>query len=390
MEIVSGSKLQKIFHDHWPSVYIKHKNKIRPAIIDNVTKMLACRSSNMGFHQYTCPQCNYTVIVHHSCKSRFCSSCGKKATDNWIAKNSRILPTTTWQHITFTMPSQFWDFFWLNRHLFGFIPAIAANTIIAIAKKKRAIPGIFLAIHTFSRDIDNNVHIHLSATNGGISKNLKRWTPIFYHHQIIKNMWKYGIVKLFREQYKNNSLKLPKTLKHIKDYKAFNSWLNIYYNKKWVVHLQKPSDNHRINIDYIGKYLKRPPIGEARIKNYDGNNVTFEYLDHYDRIKKTMTLSAQEFVARLISHIHDRYFRVIRYFGFLANRVRAKLLPIVYGFFAIVPIIKNPFSWRDLIIISIHYDPLLCPNCHNHLQLSDMVFTKNNFRLLHEIIINKK
>ncbi|MEI8054880.1 MAG: transposase [bacterium] len=209
--------------------------------------------------------------------------------------------------------------FQLLKFKIGFIPTIAANTIIAIAKKKNATPGIFLAIHTFSRDIDNNVHIHLSATNGGISKNLKRW----------------------------------------------------------VVHLQKPSDNHRINIDYIGKYLKRPPIGETRIKNYDG-------------IKKIMMRPS----TRSYHQANFSYTRSLlqgyRYFGFLANRVRAKLLPIVYGFFAIVPTIKNPLSWRDLIIISMHYDPLLCPNCHNHLQLSNMVFTKNNFQLLHETIINKK
>jgi Putative transposase. len=99
-------------------------------------------------------------------------------------------------------------------------------------------------------------------------------------------MWKYGIIKLFRKQYQKGLLKLPKALNHIKNYKAFNSWLNIYYNKKCVVHLQKSSNNHRTNIDYIGKYLKRPPVGETRIKKYDGNSVTFEYLDHYDDIKK--------------------------------------------------------------------------------------------------------
>jgi Putative transposase. len=86
------------------------------------------------------------------------------------------------------MPSQFWEFFWLNRHLFGFIPAIAANTIMDMAKKKNVIPSIFLAIHTFSRDADRNVHIHLSATNGGISKNLKRWAPIFYHQRFSMNI----------------------------------------------------------------------------------------------------------------------------------------------------------------------------------------------------------
>lgn len=135
MEIISGNKLQKIFHDHWPTVFAQHNGKFRPAIIENVTKMLVCRTSLLGFHQYTCPRCGYTIKAPHSCKSRFCSSCGKKATDIWVAKNSSVLPNTTWQHVTFTMPSQLWDFFWLNRQLFNQLPSVAANTILNISKK---------------------------------------------------------------------------------------------------------------------------------------------------------------------------------------------------------------------------------------------------------------
>jgi hypothetical protein len=288
------------------------------------------------------------------------------------------------------MPAQFWDFFWLNRQLFNLIPAIAARTIINIAKKKHVTPGIFLASHTFGRDLDRNVHIHLSATNFGISRNLTKWLPIFYHHQILKNSWKYGIISLFRKQYKEGLLRLPPSLKHIKTYTAFNSLLNVYYHKKWVVHLQKPSNNHHININYIGKYLKRPPIGETRIKNNDGYNVAFIYLDHYDNLKKTTTLSAQDFISRLIYHIADRYFRIIRYFGFLANRVRTKLLTIIYKLLATIPASAKKLSWRDLLISSMRFDPLLCPNCHCQLLLASSVFIKINFLLLHQGLFNKK
>jgi hypothetical protein len=233
------------------------------------------------------------------------------------------------------------------------------------------------------------VHIHLSTTNGGLSKDQSKWIPLFFNHQTIKNTWKYSVVNLFRKQYKKGSLKLPTTLRHIKNYSTFNSWLNFHYHKKWVVQIQKPSNN-RNTFNYIAKYLKRPPIGETRIKNYDGNNVTFEYLDHYDKIKKITTIPAQEFITRLISHIPDRGFRVIRYFGFLANRVRSKLLPIVHSFFYSSPKIKNPFNWRNMIIMSFHYDPLFCPRCHNELQLSFVAFVNINFFSLHCTLLNKK
>jgi hypothetical protein len=105
--------------------------------------------------------------VPHTCKCKACSSCGKKATELWVAKQNQLLPQTPWQHITFTMPAVLWDFFWFNRELLNEIGKIAALCIQSIAKKKNIIPGIFIAIHTFGRDLKRNVHVHLSTTTGG-------------------------------------------------------------------------------------------------------------------------------------------------------------------------------------------------------------------------------
>ena len=76
----------------------------------------------MGYHHYVCPKCKKGIKVPHTCKSRFYSSCGKKATDDWIKTKFNTLPDTTWQHITFTMPEQLWTFFWINRYLMNKAP----------------------------------------------------------------------------------------------------------------------------------------------------------------------------------------------------------------------------------------------------------------------------
>jgi hypothetical protein len=378
MEIISGVSLARIFLDNnnWWRFFIKHHKMIRLAILLNVIKMLACRSRILGFQQYTCPRCHHTVNVSFSCKSRFCSSCGKKATDNWISKNFYSLPKAKWQHITFTMPSEIWDLFWLNRHLFNLLPAVAAGVIKKLAGKITL--GMFAALHTFGRDLKRNVHIHLSVTLGGLVNNKKWSANIYFYHLTVKKMWRYALVNLLRNQYKAGTLKLPRKLKHIQSYSSFNSWLNVLYNKKWVVFLQKPSKSHKRNIEYLGKYLKRPPIGETRIKKFDGNNVTFEYLDHYDNTKKYVTLPVMEFIAKVITHIHDCNFRCIRYFGFLANRVRKKLLTLVHSLLQSNTDLtrKISISWRSMFVASFGYDPLLCPECHNTLQFSNIFFQK--------------
>lgn len=245
-------------NDNWQRFINGCKHPLRTAIIVNVMKMLNCCSKEMGYHQYSCPKCQHVIYVPHSCKSKFCSPCGKKATDNWICQNFNVLPKTIWQHITFSMPAELRDFFWLNRYLFNLLPALAAGTIKKLAAQKNIVPGMFVAIHTFGRDLKRNPHIHLSVTLGGITKNKTKWkNGLYFHHMKVKKMWRYALINLLREQYKSGNLKLPPNLKHIKNYSTFNSWLNFLYNKKWVVHLQRSSNNHKTNIEYLGKYLKR-------------------------------------------------------------------------------------------------------------------------------------
>ena len=139
-------------------------------------QLLSCRNLVRGYHHYRCedPSCTHIKRIAHTCKCKACSSCRKKATELWIEKQNGVLPNTEWQHITFTMPDVFWDFFWLNRHLLNEVGKIAANAVLTIAQTKNVTPAIFIAIHTFGRDLKRNVHIHLSTTRGGITVDLSK------------------------------------------------------------------------------------------------------------------------------------------------------------------------------------------------------------------------
>lgn len=135
-----------ISNQNWWRFYHQHKNKIRTSIVIGITKLLSCKNVIRGYHQYTCsnPKCSHIKRITHACKSKACSSCGKKATEVWIQKQNQTLPKTTWQHITFTLPSELWDFFWYNRPLLNKIAFIAANCIKKIAAKNGVVPGIFI------------------------------------------------------------------------------------------------------------------------------------------------------------------------------------------------------------------------------------------------------
>ena len=118
MEYLSGLSIRGIFlhNNNWWCFFSKHARLIRESIIENVCKILIYKTDMLGFHSYKCDDCGHEKKVPHSCKSRFCSSCGKKATEQWIQTNMNILPNVPWQHITFTLPQELRDLFWVNRH----------------------------------------------------------------------------------------------------------------------------------------------------------------------------------------------------------------------------------------------------------------------------------
>lgn len=189
-------------------------------------------------------------------------------------------------------------------------------------------------------------------------------------------------------EFKKGNLQLPRNIQHIKSSNSFYSWLQISYNKTWNVHLQKPSFNMKQNIEYLGKYLKRPPIGETRIKNYDGKFVTYHFLDHYTNTTQYLKLPVLDFIARLISHVPDKHFRNIRYYGFLSNRTSSKHLPVVYKLLNMTRrfLSKTYILWKDMIKNTFSFDPTSCPCCKTQMQFSLCVFTKHNILSKHQEI----
>ena len=161
---------------------------------------MSCKNKVRGYKKYKCSNdlCDNIKIIPHTCKSKLCSSCGKKGTAIWIAKQNNILPNTEWQHITFTMPSELWDLFWLNRDLLNQITKLAADCIMILVSKLDVVPAIFTALHTFGRDLKRNVHVHLSTTRIGLHTNLKKTKKLFFKQHSLMKMWKHRVIKLFK------------------------------------------------------------------------------------------------------------------------------------------------------------------------------------------------
>lgn len=285
------------------------------------------------------------------------------------------------------MPKPFWDFFWLNRSLLNKIGALTADCIQTIAKTNHIIPGIFIAIHTFGRDLKRNVHVHLSTTTGGLTTDLAQWKTCFFDQQTLMRLWRYRLIKLFRQEYQKNNLILPASIQQrLNRTFSFQQWLDQLYQKAWIVHCSKPTQDHQQSVRYLGRYVKRPAIAESKLKHYRNNILTFKYLDHKTNTYQKLSLSAEQFIARFIQHIPDKHFHMIRYYGFLSHKKRGEFLPIVYSLLGQESHTETvtTSTYADLIQRNFGFNPLMCILCRSPLVLTHIHFGKTAMNELWE------
>jgi len=213
-------------------------------------------------------------------------------------------------------------------------------------------PGFICVLHTFGRDLKWNPHIHVLLAEGGVG-NKTVWRKIKYFNYLL-------LRKSFQTALLNHMEKhIGKSFKKVKAYIYKNCQNGFYVYAKPSLH------NHKDVIKYIGRYLGRPVIATSRIDNYDGSFVTFHYNRHEDGELVTETVSAVDFIKRLIIHIPDKHFKMIRYYGVYAKRHKHfdKL-------FLAVPKQKRRFlaslnTWRASLLLSFGFDPLLCKCGHS-------------------------
>ena len=99
------------------------------------------------------------------------------------------------------------------------------------------------------------------------------------------------------------------------------------WDKDWGVHIQAAGSG-RSALKYLGTYVARTAINDARLVNLTDSSVTFRWKNRAQgNRRETSTISGVEFVARYLRHVLPRGLRSIRYYGFChpaakANRLR--------------------------------------------------------------------
>ena len=171
------SIIKQIFTDHFNDV-VDSGISIRPAVFDNVYKMLHCGDYKFGYTLFSCNHCGKFKMVPFSCKSRFCNSCGNMYSIKRSSAMSFKLIRTSHRHCVFTIPEELRLFFRKDRSLLNCLFRAVADAILFMFRKlnksENFTPGFICVLHTFGRSLQWNPHIHVLLSEGG-SGNISPW-----------------------------------------------------------------------------------------------------------------------------------------------------------------------------------------------------------------------
>ncbi len=363
MEYISSVNkytIKQIFKDNWDRFYDKHLNNIPEYVVKEVEKMLNCRNPDkLGYHKYIClNHPNQSVVVPHSCKSRFCNVCGKIATDNWIESAYQGFPDAPYYHITFTISDLLRNLFFLRRELLNVLFQSAKEVVIEWAREHKFLPAVTCVLHTFGKDLKFNPHIHMIVSAGGLDlRKQDKWVDYeFFPYQMLQKRWS-AVLLGYLKQYLDYNLK------------------EYLYSINWYVNVGLKLCNSRTTCSYIGRYTKRPVLAQTRITDYDDKRVTFFYEDRNENNGPVyLTLPVEQFISLLIQHIPCSGFRIIRHYGLLASRVKGKLLQIVFKLLNQVKRIIHHLDWRMRQLRYRLVDPLICKICGQEMVLSEVAY----------------
>lgn len=358
--------LKYIFENHFYQTWkeIKHKfpKILHSSIWNNVSKFLDCGDISRGYTAFKCNQCSHMHIVGFSCKSRFCSSCGKIYAENWALNLKGQLFDVQHIHAVFSLPTGFCrDFFFSHRFKLQDLAKAAYQSLKYVFKKSGIHSfGAIINIHTFSRNLDWNPHIHCIFTYGGYKKN-NQWKELkSIPYPALKKSWQkcsLDIIANFAKITNNINLKNKISLCYRK------------YNDGFYVKSDKKINNIFEIAKYIGRYLARPAIAEYRITDITDSYITFWYQKPDSPKKIFLTLPMTQFIGRLLAHIPPKNFKMIRRFGLYSRRYKNKKPKKIKLF-------KDKISWAERIFKTFKTNPLICPKCNSNLVLLEIFHIK--------------
>lgn len=332
-------------------------NKARPVVLDNVQRTLLCNTFYLGYDVFECPTCGNENLLFRHCHSRFCTSCGTKHQKELAAKAEVMCLDVKHRHVVFTIPEQYRVYFRKDRTALNLLFVAARNAICKMFNeniyrkeklkhgktgkvrneldnyylyrnfKYQKVFGMIASLHTFGRALNWNPHIHCLVAELIYDPKTEMYKEV--HHFNYKNLrktWQYEINRLLLQHFGSTFRKIMNN-----SYNDYNSGFYVYAKNQDYQNNITTSKNIGACVNYMMRYSSRPPMAESRIisHNKHSKQVEWFYDDHKTEERIYVKESSLELLKKMIIHIPDVNFPMVRYYGFYNNK-RQDLLDLLH------------------------------------------------------------
>jgi hypothetical protein len=264
------------------------------------------------------------------------------------------------------------------------------TSVAANANDEKVKPGAAIAIQTFGELLNFNSHLHIIASDGCFNENGDFLYGISPNAEDLTAPFAKAVLKMLKSE---NVISLTVI-------NNMSTWQHSGFN----VHCGSPvSCSDAEAVERLARYIVRAPISQERMKylpNTSSTNSKGTVIYEGKTTGKLESFSALDFLARLVTHIPNKYEQTVRYYGFYSNKsrgVRAKALASAIEEAAVIDktiektatIVESatieetakiiaPISlsrkrfkknWARLIQKIYNVDPLKCPKCGGKMRI---------------------
>ena len=278
-----------------------------------------CRTAEMGGHLHTCAPCKTHEFHFHSCNHRSCPQCGKNATAEWIERQLHKRVGAPYFMVTFTLPEELRPLFFTHHakkiyQLFFHAASSSLSDCLANPRWLGATQsGFTMVLHTWNQRLHFHPHIHTIVPGAGIAADGKVVTVKNQNFLIPQP----ALRTIFRARFRDGLATLAK--EH-----PLTKIDPVVWQKDWGIHIQPFGSGENI-IKYLGRYVCRTAITDARILNITDTHITYRWKDRANgNEQKTETIEGSEFVKRYLRHVLPKGLRAVRYYGFCHPAAKVK------------------------------------------------------------------
>jgi hypothetical protein len=193
--------------------------------------------------------------------------------------------------------------------------------------------GVLTLLHTWGQNLQLHPHAHCVVPGGGLSADGTRWincSPRFFLPvRVLSRVFRGKFLAGLRRAFAEGRLRSPRAATESTARKQFERLVKLSAKTEWVVYAKRPFGGPEVVLKYLAQYTHRTAISNHRLLDLHEGRVSFRYKDYaHGSQKRTMRLSAVEFVRRFLLHVLPTGFVRIRHYGILCNRHRQARLEL--------------------------------------------------------------